>query len=79
MCYICSILITLNHIAYEKNSLICFSRHRVSLIAPQTAKAQGQIDNGYEIEVVYNKIDKTTTVILYKGGVEVGRVTKPAN
>lgn len=51
----------------------------VSLIAPQTAKAQGQIDNGYEIEVVYNKIDKTTTVILYKGGVEVGRVIKPAN
>lgn len=51
----------------------------VSLIAPQTAKAQNQIDNGYEIEVVYNKTDKTTTVILYKDGVEVGRVTNPAN
>lgn len=38
-----------------------------------------QIDNGYEIEVVYNKTDKTTTVILYKDGVEIGRVTNPAN
>ena len=51
----------------------------VSLIAPQTAKAQNQIDNGYEIEVVFNKTDKTTTVILYKDGVEIGRVTNPAN
>ncbi len=50
----------------------------VSLIAPQTAKAQSQINNGYEIEVIYNKTDKTTTIILYKDGVEVGRVTNPA-
>lgn len=51
----------------------------VSLIAPQTAKAQSQIGaNGYEIEVIYNKTNKTTTIVLYKDGVEVGRVTNPA-
>ena len=51
----------------------------VSLIAPQTAKAQSLIGtNGYEIEVIYNKTNKTTTIVLYKDGVEVGRVTNPA-
>lgn len=30
----------------------------VSLIAPQTAKAQNQIDNGYEIEVFITKLIK---------------------
>ncbi len=52
----------------------------VSLIAPQAAKAQSQIGtNGYEFEVIYNKTDKTTTIVLYKDGIEVGRVTNQAN
>lgn len=48
-----------------------------SFIAPQLAQAQSGT-NGYEIEVIYNKTDKTTTIVLYKDGVEVGRTVTPA-
>lgn len=79
MYYICSILLIFKNKAYKRILFSVLVAIGVSLIAPQTAKAQNQIDNGYEIEVVYNKTDKTTTVILYKDGVEIGRVTNPAN
>lgn len=49
----------------------------VSFFAPQIAKAQSS-PQGYEIEVVYNRTDKTTTIILYKDGVEVARTTNSA-
>ncbi|GAA6362289.1 hypothetical protein [Bacteroides uniformis] len=48
----------------------------VAFIAPQTVKATTLAEtSGYEIEVIYNKQDKTTTVVLYKDGVEIERVT----
>ena len=48
-----------------------------SFIAPQLAQAQTGT-NGYEVEVIYNRTDKTTTIVLYKDDVEVGRTTNPA-
>ena len=46
----------------------------VSFIAPQVSNAQSQSNaNDYEVEIIYNKTDKTTTIVLYKDGVEVGR------
>lgn len=51
-----------------------------SFIVPQATNAKNlATTDGYEIEIIYNKSDKTTTVILYKDGVEVGRETSPAN
>lgn len=51
-----------------------------SFIVPQVTNAKNlATTDGYEIEIIYNKSDKTTTVILYKDGVEVGRETSLAN
>lgn len=65
----------------KKYILSVFVAIGASLLAPQTAKAQRLSDNGngYEVEMVYNRDNKTTTIILYKDGVEVGRVTNHSN